>query len=342
MKTIVDMPEYLIKNIRELIKGGKYSDLSSFLTMSAENQLTMELSNEDEHNEYSKNTIDNTHNPEQKDGVDLSLLNKDISCISPPAKESLVVYNPNYAEEECMWGQINRILPIKFSIRLLSNLISEENNLLSYEDFIKEAQSQARKFGFILLISDKRFKRKRDEKFSVGFPIGKEEEKALFRFSEQFIGSSRKDGKLSGALPILRFANIISKNGSKYIGITKSGLEFSKLKNPCMDDLETNISLSDEEINFYCHHIKESVPGEYTLYKEILTIIHNGIDTRDSINDSLSRDINYLQNVEITTVNTQRAGTMSRMHELGLIEKIKNGIYVKYRITQKGKNFINI
>ena len=41
-------------------------------------------------------------------------------------------------------------------------------------------------------------------------------------------------------------------------------------------------------------------------------------------------------------ISTQRAGLTARMFELGLLEKVKDGIYVKYAVSQTGKNlFLN-
>jgi predicted transcriptional regulator len=39
-------------------------------------------------------------------------------------------------------------------------------------------------------------------------------------------------------------------------------------------------------------------------------------------------------------INTQRAGLMARMFELGLIEKEKDGVKVNYKISDKGKSFL--
>ena len=39
-------------------------------------------------------------------------------------------------------------------------------------------------------------------------------------------------------------------------------------------------------------------------------------------------------------INTQRAGLMARMFELGLIEKKKMGVRVFYNISEKGKIFL--
>jgi len=39
-------------------------------------------------------------------------------------------------------------------------------------------------------------------------------------------------------------------------------------------------------------------------------------------------------------INTQRAGLMARMFELGLIEKEKDGVKVSYKISNRGMRFL--
>ena len=88
-------------------------------------------------------------------------------------------------------------------------------------------------------------------------------------------------------------------------------------------------------------HVKDNVPGEYEAFTTILEIIKNGINKREEINDALSSSIDPSYGWGKDVINTQRAGVMSRLYELGLIGKVKKGIYVKYNITEKGNEFFS-
>jgi len=58
------------------------------------------------------------------------------------------------------------------------------------------------------------------------------------------------------------------------------------------------------------------------------------------LNSELNKEFAELWGASDAVVNTQRAGLMARMFELGLLEKEKNGIYVTYHISEFGKSFL--
>ena len=68
----------------------------------------------------------------------------------------------------------------------------------------------------------------------------------------------------------------------------------------------------------------------------VLTI-SKGTNKREAINDALLKKYPELGAV---IVNTQRAGLMSRMFELGLLGREKTGVHVKYKVTEKGKSLL--
>jgi len=343
MKIIADLPEYLVQDIRQLIKDGKYSSISSFFMTSVENQLSLEAGVDTEQLENSVMHGKNTNRVISPNFDKLRLNNlKSLKYMPPPKSNLLIVSGKNSINEDWMWGQINRILPIKFSIRMLANILStrEDNiNLKSFEDKVRPI---ARDFGKYLLELDIEADRKRDQRFSVGFPIGENYEKALARFSDQFIAYARKDGCLSGALPTLRFANIVKNANGFEIGITKAGSDFAAIENPVIDKLSFEKSLCDKEIDYYLKHIIKNVPGEQQAFKAILDIMQNGTNTREGINKILLLDLEPQHKWGSDVLNTQRSGAMSRMYELRLISKEKTGIYVTYAVTEKGKDFLSM
>lgn len=342
MKIIADIPEYLVNKIRKLISSGKYSTISSFLAASSENQIALEESEEIEEYGLTQNEQTNTFTLSYDIDEKIKKPEKsefDFDYLPTPGKDELEIYNDNLEKEEWVWGQINRLLPIKIALRILANEQIKKSSLISLDEFRNDASEYARVFGLNLLKKDEEMGRKRDTKMSTGFPIGDNEEKSMSRFSAQFIGYVRRDFRLSGGLPSLRFANIKQDNNEFKIGITKEGFKFAELKNPNIDGDFSNSIFTDDERKFYLDHIRDNVQGEYESFSQILKIIDSGIKGRESINEAL-KNLAESYNWNENKTNTQRAGAMSRMYELDLIRKVKKGISVEYYITELGKQFI--
>lgn len=353
MKIICDLPEYQVKQIRRLIGDGHFSDIESFIQTSVDNQLSLEFheSATPKQDESDKKTdweyiietrMREKNNSQVSDQIlDELKLRPDISCLTvePPKFERINVFNAKSEEDLWMWGQVNKILPIKFAIRYLLIKIPAGENLIELKEFTEEACKLARDFGLYILSKDKKNKKERGEKLSTAFPIGENPDKAFSRFASHFIGEQRRDLRLSGALANLKLVNIEGDYGKEYIGITEKGLEFSCIENPVIDHKKFEKSLSSEEINFYLEHIRNYVPGEDKAFRAILGFVNTGINTREGINNELAKTI--ANNWSEKIINTQRAGVTSRIFELGLLAKEKTGITVKYLITDKGKSFLN-
>jgi hypothetical protein len=147
----------------------------------------------------------------------------------------------------------------------------------------------------------------------------------------------RRDGLLDGALAVMRFCNIYSDKRKQFIGITKPGLRFSLIENPVLDNNNFNKSLNEEESLFYINHVKENIIGEYAAMHWLVKQIENGNNERDPLNREIDKTYGEIWKATSAVINTQRAGLTSRMTELGLIERDKNGVRVKYRVSEFGR-----
>lgn len=334
MKIITDLPEHLVSNIRDLVYDGKYSSISKFLLIAAENQLTLELSGEDKLIDF------------QELGETESLMNRFLlNNISSPTNNYEVLESDPQVQYEhewdsWLWGQINRILPIKFATRFLSVMAAEYESLPTLEIYKEKVGKAARNFGKRLNIQDDKLKTARDQKLSTGFPISKNSEKSCNRYLSQFVGYQKNDGTKTGALFELKLANLLRNDkGEIKIGLTSEGVEFAKIKNPVIDSNNYNSSLGKEEKLFYLDHILGNVPGESSLIKLILSLIDEGINRRDEMNSEIAK---FVKGSGWTDglISTQRSGAISRMYELGLISKRREGLEVRYQITSAGKNLL--
>lgn len=345
MKIICDLPEHQVNDIRRLINDGKYSSLDTFINIAVENQLNLEL-DELGNNFELKSTKQRMHFKRTKKNSDITIpielkLNSPIKCSIVPAPNfsSLNIYKTTKEEDFWIWGQINKIFPIKIILRYLIKAIPKNEEYICLKSFSNDICTITRNLGMFLLQQDQIMDNKRDKKLSIALPTGQDRAKAFSRFSSLFIGHKRTDNKLSGALLQLKFANIIGEYGNEKIGITSEGFEFAKIVNPIIDKKIFDKTLSDDEINFYLHHIREKVPGELKLFKSILKYIENGSNKREELNSELKKIVN--DNWSEKLISTQRSGAISRLYELNLITKHKIGKTIKYYTSNNGREFLN-
>lgn len=333
---LADVPEYVVERARKFIGKGRYKDLSSFVTASMENQLALE---EREGAEQVLTLATQQERAERPPSRELPLA-AELSI--PQGQRPTVAYPPRPGDtlaEQWPWGQINKILPIKFTVRLLANEVSEMEPLVPLDVFRMEAARKAKDFGRWLAKNDAKYKRRWGERLSAGFPIGKDEESSLNRYASHFVGYERKkDGALFGALFELKFGNAEVIGRTLSVGLTGAGLEFARIPNPVLDNSDLSSSLSEQEIEFYLEHIRARVPGEVYAFELILGLIAEGVNGREELNEQIKRTVPLEWTDAV--VNTQRAGAMARMYELVLIEKSRDGLRVEYGVTEQGMRWL--
>ena len=246
--------------------------------------------------------------------------------------------------DQWLFGQFNKFLPAKVSCRALANLLSDSPNGLSLGKVSLTIAESAALLGDFLARHDKKFDLDRDSALALAFPTSKDKsKKSIPRYSNHFVGRLSKNGDFSGLLSSLKFVNIISP-GSKNITLTKKGLEFTSLENPVLDTTqkEPNDKFSSEEISFLINHIFQSIPVERFAYKAILEAIASGANSPHSIDTLLSKTIAINQNEkEISSFHSsQRAGAISRMSDLGLLRRNREGVKVYYEASERGQQFL--
>jgi len=334
MKIIVELPEYLVRQVRELLSEGRYGDISSFVTASVENQLVLDTADL----ESGTVLLEEAEGWQTSRGpalaTDISYALNDYSMVHP-------VPVPDWGERseaDWLWGQVNKILPIKFAVRLLANELANTEGVALLKDFGEKAAAVARAFGLSLKAVDEREEHRRGAKLSTAFPVSHKIDRAQQRFGSQFIGHLAGNGRKSGALPVLSFGNIIEHGGQSAIGLTRWGLDFAALVNPVLDEGDYHLPLSDQEIDFYLDHIQRRVPWEASAFVLILSILTDGVGGREEVNGAISERL--AAQWSPAQVNTQRAGTMSRMFDLRLLSRVSRGREVEYRATERGEAWL--
>lgn len=334
MRIIVDLAEYLVHDIRELVREGRYRDISSFIVTSVENQLMLDSS------DIKSGTVLVAEAEAWQTTSRPSLVADRSYALSDYSRAQVVPFPdwPGRGEADWLWGQINKILPIKFAVRLLANEIATTDRLPLLDDFAQKAAVRARAFGLSLKGVDEREGHRRGGKLSTAFPVSEKIEKAQQRFRTQFIGYVGRTDTMAGALPELNLGNSVDQDGHSAIGLTQSGLDFAAIPNPVLDEGDYRLSLSNQETDFYLHHIQRTVPWESSAFRLILSIVTDGIVGREEVNSAIRERLAV--DWKPAYLNTQRAGTMSRMFDLRLLSRVRRGRRVEYRATERGEGWL--
>ena len=92
----------------------------------------------------------------------------------------------------------------------------------------------------------------------------------------------------------------------------------------------------DKEIELLLAHFKSNVPAEWKLITDVATIIKNG----DNRPKSLESELVGIYDWDKTKASQMRNGVLSRMEELDLISRVKEGREVTYLLTERGEQIL--
>lgn len=354
MKLVVDLSETLIGRVKQAVDEGGYENAREFVTTAIENQLELEESSEEQFKTLDEaiNAIgeedavgsEEPEHPPSDIGTDgLGQRKYDtVPTVAPPSEGRL--------DSGPLWGQYNRIFPVKLVVRRLANVIQDQNEdgtstphdsiqWIDFDQFRKETAKLARNYGLQVKQYDEEKSRGRGEKLSAGLPTSESLQKSIERFQTHFIGKSRRDGNLGGAAPHLLFVDITNKDVSR-IGITEAGLEFAELYSPLLDKgSDADDPLSNDERTFYIDHVRKELSAEFNAMVDLAEAIENGIDRPDSLTEQVAQMDDSWSESQASTI---RSGLVSRMHELGLVTRERIGQRsIAYQLTSEGKDFID-
>lgn len=243
--------------------------------------------------------------------------------------------------KEWVFGQHNRYLPLKATMRALSNLSLDRGREFTPEDISDEISFYAADlYGYLNRI-DERFSLKRGEKVSTAFPDSKKaKSKSRRRFAEQFVVDvGKSNGEYRGMPAEYR---MITTDTPDHFQLREPGWEFATLKNPVLDQTADSRPdrLSNEEQEWLLDYIREHVPREVYAFKTLLQAINEGADTPGGLDDYLAQNIPGGDDISSSYLSSQRSGTLARMADLWLIERQREGVHVRYVLTVDGGIFL--
>lgn len=334
MRVIVDIPPDQYERLLTAIREGKAASVSQFLRYAIENQLALE--------EHDEGLLGPTVAPSGSHPEEAHVLAKipndpwaglridEIRWENLPRGGS-----PNHIRNELIWGQYNRLFPLKVAARVLAQVQLTRNGKASLHEFHTRASEVATEARYVLESFDLKNETPRGERLAAAFP--EHREKSVERFKGHFLGYLRTDGTAVGALPELGFANISSDpNGTT--ALSHIGAQFAQLRNPVVDDNNyAGSAFSPEEVHFLIDHLREKLPKEHEYITNIVGWISGGDNTPDTL---LRRVQMFNPNWTKKVANTMRTGAIARMQELDLVSLIKEGLHVSYTVTPSGLSML--
>ncbi len=330
MKYVVELPEHLYVRVSSLIQRRGLISLSQVVQAALENQLELEGSEEGpvaggtEPIAQGAGPLVTAGRLAPWEGIRLDDLHWDLTA--EPAAH--LAAGP-------VWGQVNRILPMKVGLRVLSSELSNSRAPVSLQRFHESATARAVRARFFLAARDADQDLPRGERLSAAFP--EDTEKSRSRFQAHFLGRVLRDKRVAGALPEYGFINISSENGQGVV-LTDSGLQFARLKNPVLDASEpTATALSAEEVEFLLAHLHDHMKEEFGFMTTLLRWIAEGSDKPDDLTRRVQKAWPQWSS---KVANTMRAGALGRMHDLRLIGRQKDGTRVTYVVQPSGNSLV--
>jgi len=242
-----------------------------------------------------------------------------------------------------IFGQHNKLLPLKASVRALAVLLSSGSDGLPLSQAAREIAREAETLGTFLRQLDHRHGFMRDEALATAFPSDSGDiNKSRLRYANQFVASINKHGQLRGFPGDLKLINYSGAKEPKLV-LTEPGWCFAKLHNPILDEPPGSTErLSEAERGFLIKHIQTKVAVEDFAISAVLAAVSEGASSPEDLDRALAQYLPARTDKPVSQpfLSTQRAGVISRMGDLGLIERVRDGLRVTYKISPTGSTYL--
>jgi hypothetical protein len=245
--------------------------------------------------------------------------------------------NGAVSPDQWIFGQYSKFLPVKANCRFIANLLHQSPSGVSLKGVAEAMQQHMPRLREWLTRYDGQHALERESALATAFPS--KDTKSLLRYMNQFVLNVNKRGIASGFPVALGLLNSLDPKGTR-ISLTEAGLHFALLQNPVLDSpQQPEHRLSMEERGFLLDHIRAFVPREHAAYTSVIQAIQIGANNPDAL-DAALRPLDK-EGISAPYLSTQRSGTISRMTELGLVARRRQGIRVTYVLTPEGRAYTN-
>ena len=230
-----------------------------------------------------------------------------------------------------VFGQVNRLLPLKLACRWLANSAKRDGHWPRYEIISDKLADDAGTIGSLLEQWDSKNERKRDELLSTGLPR-RGNSASRDRFLSQFVARVTRSGEIYPAT-ICQYQ--LARFDESAIALTEQGLAFSCLTNPILDqrDKQATATLAPEESAFLAGHILEWVTTERDDMRVILNAIAEGRRTPSDLTEAIRN--RFPPEWSDSVFQTHTSGLVSRLGELRLLRRAWQGRNVNYELGDR-------
>jgi hypothetical protein len=326
MIVVSDIRPELHRRAQELVPE-RYESLDELLNVALENQLVLE---QDRSASQSRPSLSPTSNGDDS----LKRTQRDeiwdwVRSVKPGGLQSV---RPPDAERwalPVLWGQVNRLLPIIAGIRVLGNMLHEQDSdRISLAEWQDQATRAATVLHAYLMALDQESDRKRGDLWATGFP--RDDRGSGRRYANQFLG--RGSFKAPGAAEQLGFIAIGKQDEIATVGITEAGIELSQLANPILDRGEASETISLQEAQCYLNLLDRQLPDERRFMATVAELI-NETGSRAALETAIEDRHPQWRKY----AGTLRAGAIGRLHDLGCLARTREGTTVTYGLSPRAK-----
>lgn len=247
---------------------------------------------------------------------------------------------PSTSPRHWLFGQYNKLLPVKATLRGLLHLMGNDRHGVVIPDAVRSITAEALALGEYLEQRDRELSLSRENALSTAFPTKSAGAAGQSRFGNQFVAAINAEGTASG-LPIALRLTRISDGKPSRLNLTRPGLQFALLENPVLDhgSHAADEKLSDAETTFLVSHITKYVPEERAAFTVVLGALSDGLKTPKQLDDFIfteSRD----DTMTSAFTSLQRSGVISRLIDLQLVRRLREGTRVTYQVTESGDQLV--
>jgi hypothetical protein len=231
--------------------------------------------------------------------------------------------------DERIWGQINRLFPLKLACRWLAVYAASAKEWPRLRTISDMLADDVGAIGTGLELLDTSLGRKRDDRLSTGLPR-RGNSASRDRFISQYIARTTRSGEIyAGAICQFGLAAIEFDE----IGLTKFGVELARLSNPLLDSVTPTpptSTISGNERTLFMQLVKSRVPMERADIAMILDAARTGHTTPTELTNAVT---GHLPNTWTALAKrTHIAGVLARAADLSLIRRIWEGRTVTYQV----------
>jgi hypothetical protein len=366
----VNLSQKTYADIMTLVMHGGYSGPEQFLEIAAFNQLALErgLTPEELLKKIHKPAVEDSV-PKTKPGKDRGRIeqksvpvdrgrkvhaSKQRFMATEVSDEELQTVLSRFSAEACktltvaccsagdnagrerIWGQVNRLFPVKAACRWIGVVAASGKNWPELHSISDKLPVDAGVLGSALEKADTENERKREEMVGTGLPR-KGNLQSSDRFLSQFIARVTRANRI--------YPGVISQYGlacfsGDKVQLTKAGFELACLQNPILDEDfgMSRRTLSEEEREFLLKHIWERVPMEKQDFVVLLKSIADGNDKPESLMSATRTE--FPKTWTDVAFRTHIYGVLARSAELGVLTKHWEGRTVKYGVSKSARSLL--